>query len=141
MGGERRRGRWSMERKWFLTVVAVIAAAVGLFALLAPAALLASKGVAASAAGELWAREMGVAILSTGVAAFLMRGHADSASLRAFLIANAVLQLGLFPIEIAAFAAGVVTKASGIVPNEVLHLVLAGGFVHFALRIKRAPTV
>jgi hypothetical protein len=126
-----------MGRKWFLTVVAVIAIAVGLFALLAPAALLASKGVAASAAGDLWAREMGVAILSSGVAAFLMRSHADSASLRAFLVANAVLQLGLFPIEIAAYSAGVVTKASGIVPNEVLHLVLASGFVHFALRIKQ----
>jgi hypothetical protein len=128
-----------MGRKLFLTLVAMIAVVVGLFALVAPAALLASKGVAASAAGELWAREMGVAILSSGVAAGLMRGHADSASLRAFLIANAVLQIGLFPIEIAAYAAGVVTKASGIVPNEVLHLVLASGFVHFALRIKRVP--
>jgi hypothetical protein len=93
--------------------------------------------VAPSEAGNLWAREVGVAILSIGVTTFLLKGEGDSPALQAFLVGNAILQIGLFPIEIIAYAKGVVTKISGIAPNSVLHLVLASGFVYFATRIKK----
>ena len=130
-----------MNRKAFLTVVAFIALVVGAFALLAPSALLASKGVAPSEAANVWVREVGIAILATGVATFLLRGHDDTPTLRAFLVGSAVLQAGLFPIEIVAYAHGIITRASGVVPNSVLHVLLAGGFAYFAARVRTAtPT-
>jgi hypothetical protein len=125
-----------MSRKVFLTIVSVIALAVGSLALFAPAALLESKGVAPSEAGNVWARELGVALIAIGVCAVLVRRHDDSPTMRAFLIGNAILQFGLFPIEIAAYSSGVITKASGIIPNSILHVVLAAAFVHFAVRVK-----
>jgi hypothetical protein len=125
-----------MSRKTFLTIVSCIALLIGSVALFAPGALLDSKGVAPSDAGNLWAREVGVALVSIGVAAALMRGHRDSPTLRAFLIGNAILQIGLFPIEIVGYANGVITKLSGIAPNSVLHLTLACAFVYYAARIK-----
>jgi hypothetical protein len=125
-----------MSRKSFLTVVSIIALGVGWFALLAPATLLASKGVAPSEAADVWVREVGIAIVAIGVATFLVRDHGDSPTLRAFLVGNAILQMGLFPIELVAYAHGVITRASGVVPNSVLHVFLAGGFAYFAARVR-----
>jgi hypothetical protein len=125
-----------MSRKIFLTLVSLIALAIGAFALFFPMLLLDSKGVAASAAAAVWVREVGVAIVAAGVAAFLLRDLPDSPALRAFLIANVLLQLGLFPIELLAYHQGVITKASGVVPNSILHLLLAFGFGTFAARIR-----
>jgi hypothetical protein len=128
-----------MKRKTFLSLVSVIAAAVGTLALAAPAALLDSKGVLPAAATKVWVREVGVLIVALGIMAFLVRGAADSPTLRAFLIGNALVQLGLFPIEILAASAGVLTRVSGIVPNSILHLILAVGFLHFARGVASAP--
>ena len=50
-------------------------------------------------------------------------------TLRAILIGNLVVQVGLFPIELIAYANGTITKVSGIVPNTTLHVV----FVEFSL--------
>ena len=127
-----------MSRKVFLSLVALIAMAIGILALLAPGALLESKGVPANAAASVWVREVGVALVAIATIAFLVRAHPDSPTMRAFLAGNALLQLGLLPIEIAAFENGVLTRISGIVPNSVLHVVLACAFVFYALRIKPA---
>src|SRR5690349_25167490 len=97
----------SMSRTTFLTLVSIAALAIGTFATHAPAALLDSKGAIANGAALVWVREVGVAILATGVMTLLMRRQPDSAALRAFLIGNAVLQLGLFPIELIAYTNGI----------------------------------
>lgn len=123
-----------MSQRAFLTIVAFVALAIGGFAAIAPGALLDSKGVLPSEAGNLWARELGVALVALGIVTFLARKHEPSPTLRAFLIGNAVLQVGLFPIEIIAYARGVITSLAGIVPNSVLHLVLACGFAYYASR-------
>jgi hypothetical protein len=133
-----RRYMEGMTRKTFLSLVSVIATAVGLLALAAPAAVLDSKGVVPAAATKVWVREVGVLILALGIMTFLVRGAADSPTLRAFLIGNAIVQIGLFPIEIVAASAGVLTRVSGIVPNSILHLTLAAGFLHFARRVASA---
>jgi hypothetical protein len=77
-------------------------------------------------------------MVALGVLMFLVRKHDDSPTLRAVLLGNAIVQLGLLPIEIRAYQQGVLGLASGILPNSVLHIVLAAGFVLFAMRI-RAP--
>jgi hypothetical protein len=122
----------------FLTFAGVIALAVGTMALGFPQVLLASKGVVIGPAVVVWVREVGVALLAIGVMAMLVRRAPDSAAVRAFLVGNAVLQAGLFPIEIAAYQAGTITLLSGVVPNSVLHLLLASGFSWFAWRTRVA---
>ncbi len=121
-----------MNRKTFLTIASVIAFAVGTIAALFPMAILESKGVTPGAPVIVWIRQVGVAILGIGLVSFLIRGHAPSATIRAFLYGNAAHQLMLAPIEVVAFRAGTITKLSGIVPNTVLHVLLATGFLYFA---------
>ena len=73
-----------MNRKLFLTLASVIALAFGSFAFFQPALLLQSKGVVLDAAANVWMQEAGIALISIGVAAFLLRGQLDSPALRAF---------------------------------------------------------
>ena len=125
-----------MNRNHFLTLTSLIASAIGLFALLQPALLLESKGIVLNAGANVWMQETGMALVSIGVMAFLMRGQPDSPALRAFLTGNTLLQVGLLWIELSALANGVITKFSGIVPNAVLHVLLALGFSYFAITMK-----
>jgi len=125
------------SRKLFLTLAALIALAVGSVALFAPALLLASKGVA-SATAEVWMREVGVLLIAAGVVSLLVRGEPDSPALRAVLLGNGLIQIGLFPIEIAAYQAGTIIALSGIVPNSLLHLVLGAGFAYHAFALRTA---
>lgn len=126
-----------MNRKTFLTIAAAVATAVGVIALAAPSLVLAGKGVPVGPAVTVWVREVGILLVALGVTTFLLRGHPDSPTMRAFLLGNGLLQVGLFPIEIAAFAEGTITRLDGIAPSSILHLVLAAGFFHHARRIGR----
>jgi hypothetical protein len=76
---------------------------------------------------------------SAGVIMFLVRRHAESPTLRAIFFGNAIVQIGLLPIELAAYHERVITRISGIIPNSLLHLVLASGFWVFAVRMTRTP--
>lgn len=102
--------------------------------MISPAGLLESKGVVPNDAAELWVRQVGLLIFVLGVMSSLMRGHPDSPTLNAFLLGNAVLQACLFPIELVAWSNGLITRASGVIPNSVLHLALAVGFVWFFVK-------
>jgi hypothetical protein len=126
-----------MTRKAFLTSVGTIALAIGVFALTWPAALLASKGVAPNPVAKVWVREVGVLILASGVLTLLVRKHPDSPTLRAFLFSSALVHAGLLPIEIAAWTTGVLPGLGPILPNSVLHVVVATGFLYYALRARR----
>lgn len=121
-----------MNRRLFLTLASIVALAVGIFALLQPALLLQSKGIVSNAAANVWMQETGIALISIGVVALLLRGQPDSPTLRAFLIGNTVLQVGLLTIELMAFAEGIITRLSGVAPNCGLHVVLAMGFGYYA---------
>lgn len=125
-----------VSRSLFLTFVALIATSVGGVALLAPEVMLASKGITGNAAARVWMQEVGAVLIAVGVTAWLVRGHEDSPTLRALLWGNALLQLGLLPIELIACAQGVIPNAAGIVPNTVLHVLLAFGFVTYARAIR-----
>jgi hypothetical protein len=129
-----------MNRTAFLTFASLVALGVGAFAVLMPAAFLHSKGVGPNPAADVWMREVGVMLLSIGVMVFAVRRHAASPTLRAFLVGNVILQLGLLPIEILAFRGGVITQVSGIVPNSILHGLLAFGFAYFAVTMRGQPS-
>jgi hypothetical protein len=128
-----------MTRQAFLTFSSVVAFGVAIFALCFPGGLLAGKGVEPERALLVWVREVGALILAAGVTTFLSRKAPDGVALRSVLIGNAVLHLGLLPIELMAFSAGIITKLSGVAPNSLLHALLAVGFVTYARRIRVGP--
>lgn len=129
-----------MDRKLFLTGVACVAFGVGVVALLGPGLFLETgKGALPSEAAKVMMREVGVLLLAVGLLGWLVRGHPDSPTLRAILVANAALQVGIFPIEIVAYQRGVFPLLSGILPNSVFHVVAAAGFVHFAAKVDVGP--
>lgn len=125
-----------MNRKVFLTLAAAIALSVGTLALLFPADLLASKGTVPSEAANVWMREVGVLLLCIGVMVGLVRGHADSPTMKALMLGNLLVQLGLLATELVGYTNGVITKLSGVLPNSVLHVLLAMGFAYFWMRGK-----
>lgn len=125
-----------MSRSLFLTIAALIAIGVGGMALLGPEVMLSSKGIVGNAAARVWMREVGAVLLAVGVTAWLVRNHEDSPTLQALLWGNAVLQLGLLPIELIARAQDVIPNTGGIVPNTVLHVVLAAGFINHARAVR-----
>jgi len=125
-----------MTRQTFLTLGAAVALAVAAFALILPEALLDGKGVRPNPALVVWVREVGVLILAAGITVALVRKAPDSGALRGVLIGNAVLHLGLLPIELLAYAQGVLTKLGGVVPNSALHVALAFGFAVYARRMR-----
>jgi hypothetical protein len=129
-----------MTRKRFLTIASFVALAVGALGVVLPGFFLESKGVAPNAAASMWLREVGVVLVAAGVTAFLVRGHGDSPTLQAILIGNLVVQVGLFPIELIAYANGTITRVSGIVPNTALHVVLASGFAYYLATMKGKPS-
>ncbi|MES2948309.1 MAG: hypothetical protein V4858_07185 [Pseudomonadota bacterium] len=120
-----------MKQKTFLTIAAAIALGVGTGAIVFPAALLASKGTVPSAAADLWMRETGVLLVCIGVVAGLVRSHTDSPTMRALMLGNLLVQLGLLATEVLGYANGVITQLSGVMPNSVLHIALAAGFAYF----------
>ena len=125
-----------VSRYWFLTFASVVAFAVGGAALVTPQAMLATKGIVGNAAAQVWVREVGVLLLAVGTIGWCVRAHGDSATLRVLLWSNALLQLALLPIEIVAHVQGVIPALAGIVPNTVLHAVLAAGFVVHARAVR-----
>ena len=125
-----------VSRYWFLTLASLVAVGVGGAALVAADAMLAAKGIADNAAAQVWVREVGALLLAVGFIVWRVRSHGDSATLRVLLFGNALLQLALLPIEVVAYAQGVIPALMGIVPNTVLHVVLAAGFVVHARAVR-----
>lgn len=125
-----------MNRSRFLMLAALIAVAVGGVALVAPDLMLSSKGIEGNAAARVWMQELRAALLAAGATLWLVRNHDDSPTLQALLWGNAVLQLGLVPIEPIALAREVIPNTAGVVPNTVVHVVLAIGFIAYARAIR-----
>ncbi|MES2934402.1 MAG: hypothetical protein V4805_13045 [Pseudomonadota bacterium] len=127
-----------MNRSLFLSLAATVAVAVGLFALLFPAVLLASKGTAPSLVANVWVREVGAILLMIGISAAAMRRHPDSPTLRVFFFSNAMIQLALLLIEVIAYQQGTITLLSGILPNSIIHILLGSGFIYYWRRMPSA---
>jgi hypothetical protein len=125
-----------MTRKPFVMLAALVGLAVGALAVLAPFALLETKGIAADPVVAVWVREVGVLILVLAIVLVGVRDEPDSRALRAIFVGNALVHLGLFPIEIAAYARGAIPNLGGIVPNSLVHVVLCAGFAYHAARMR-----
>ena len=121
-----------MTRSTFLSVAASVALLVGGLALLAPAILLAElKHAEVTPAAMVMARTVGVLLLCVGALALLVRRHPDSRTMRAVLLANLLVQLGLLPIDPLAWYGGAFHTLGSFVPNTLIHLGLAAGFAFY----------
>ena len=110
----------------------LVSLSVACLALAGPGWLLAGKGVEPSASTSVWVREVGALIMAFGVITFQVRRSIDPLALRAVLVGGALLHFVLLPIELVAYWQGVITKASGVVPNSVLHVIFGLASLHFA---------
>lgn len=127
-----------MSRKTFLTIASLIALAIGSLALFGPALLIGTlKAAVPNEAAIVMARTVGVLLISVGVLAFLVRGHGDSPTMAAFLKANLLLQLALIPIDPLAYLDGTYGTLASFVPNTLVHILLAVGFIHYLLQMSR----
>lgn len=122
-----------MKLKTFLSIVSPVALIIGLIALFYPSLLLESKGVVPQESVKVWMSEVGVLLISTGIILFLVRKEEKSKALKAILIGNTIIQIGLLCIEILAYQRGVIKEISGIIPNSILHIILSIGFIYYLL--------
>jgi hypothetical protein len=130
-----------MKRKTFLTITSVVASLIGILALTSPGVLIESvKYAAPSETANVMARTVGILLISVGVLDFLVRDHEDSPTLRSVLIANLVLQIGIMPIDPSAYANGVYGTLGSFVPNTILHICLASGFVYYLVKMKKGES-
>lgn len=128
-----------MNRKNFLTLAAMIGGTVGLLALAMPEWVLQAKGITSEPAA-VWVRQVGVLLMATAGAAAAVRAHAGSPTLAVLLWANAFIQLGLLAVEAVAWAAGTLPALSGVLPNGIVHLLLAAGFAWHGQGVKSEMT-
>ncbi len=127
-----------MKRSTFLTLAAFVACLIGAIALFLPAVLLVDMKYAnPSATGIVMARTAGAFLLSFGVLNFLVRNDAASSTLMHILMANAVLQLLILPVDPLAYVSGVYGSVLSFAPNTILHIFLFSGFVFFWFQTKR----
>jgi len=127
-----------MSRKIFLTIVACVALLIGCFALVAPSVLIEQvKYAAPSPTADVMARTVGVLLISFGVLNFLVRNHGDSPTMKSILIANALLQIGIMPIDPYAYYTGVFGDMSAFVPNTILHILVFSGFIYYLVKMPK----
>ena len=128
-----------MNRKTFLTIASVIGLLISLFGMLAPEVFLANVKMAApNATAIVMGRTACVFLFSISLMAFLVRDHEDSPTLEAFLTANLIMQLGIMPVDPLAYLNGVFSTYWSFVPNTIVHILLAGGFAYYLVKLKKA---
>lgn len=126
-----------MNRSLFLILGAAVAAAIGLLALVAPHTLLTElKYAQSNPAAEVMARTIGVLLLSVALVNFLVRKHPDSPTLKAILIGDLFLQLAILPIDPWAFYNGTFNTLASFIPNTIIHILLASGFIYYLATMK-----
>lgn len=127
-----------MRRSAFLTIAAFVACMIGSIALFLPTVLLVEmKNANPSAEGVVMARTAGAFLLSFGILNFLVRNDVASSTLMHVLMANAVLQILILPVDPLAYIAGVYGSAMSFIPNTILHIALLSGFVFYWFQCKR----
>lgn len=121
-----------MSRRSFLTFAAFVACSIGAIAVVSPMTLLVDmKSAVPHGSALVMARTAGVFLLSFGVLNFLARGDADSATMEHLLLANALLQALILPVDPMAYAMGVYASVLSFIPNSILHVGLLFGFVYY----------
>lgn len=126
-----------MKRSTFLTITSLIAFIIGSVALFFPAFLLESKGVLNNPAANIWMSEVGILLIAVAVVVFMIRNEKASLTLKSIFVGLLLIQSGLLFIEALAFYKGVITKAGGVIPNGILHMVLIFCLLYYLIGIHK----
>ncbi len=126
-----------MSQKQFLTFSALVACSIGSIALFFPSVLLVEmKAATASGTALVMARTAGAFLLSVGILNFMVRADKASPTMASVLLANALLQVFILPIDPIAYFTGVYGNPMSFIPNTILHIGLLFGFAHFWRKTK-----
>ncbi|HEX5172030.1 MAG TPA: hypothetical protein VFW11_22785, partial [Cyclobacteriaceae bacterium] len=125
----------NMKRSIFLIITAVLSLLIGIMCLLSPDKMADGFGVAVTPLIIMLIREAGVSNLCMGFLNFAVRNHSDSMSLKAVLFFNMAYHALILPINIYGWSQGILS-VDQVGPAFGIHLLLAIGFLLYALKIK-----
>lgn len=120
-----------MSRQTFLTIASAVSLLFSAYMIAAPGKMMEGMGVGPNAGTNVVLQAMSVMLLSIAVMTFLARKDPGSQALRAILIGNVVMHTVALPIDWIAYAQGVFTQLSGILPGTIIHVIFALGFIYF----------
>ena len=118
-----------MQRRQFLTMSLVIYGFLGLGLLAAPASFMALFSASFDAMSNLTSRIFGVALLSSALIFWWVRGSALSDALLAILRANCIYVLGVILLAVLAISAGTMNAFGWVL--IAVHAILAVGFGYY----------
>ncbi len=118
-----------MKRSTFLAISAILALLFGLGFLLFPQASVTAFGMEATPGVLSFARALGSILVGLGILNWMARNDRMSASLRAILWGNFIIQAILSVLNIFDITSGVVNASAWF--GEVVHVLLAIGFLYY----------
>jgi|GEM_PF-520388 len=124
-----------MKRSIFLLITAVLGTLFGLMMITMPDKAAEGFGVTATAELALSYQLFGSMILSFGVLNFIVRNHADSATLKAVLIFNVSVHLLTMIFDLYG-GYSEIFEFTKIIPNQIIHLFIGIGSLMYLLKIK-----
>jgi len=123
-----------MKRSIFLLITAVLGLLIGIMCLLFPDKMVAGFGVTVTPLILMLIREAGACNLSMGYLNIAVRNHSDSKSLKTVLLFNMAYHVLILPANIYGWLHGILSVGQAG-PAFVIHLLLAIGFLVYALRV------
>jgi len=124
-----------MKRSIFLVITALLGLLIGVFCLFFPEKMAEGFGITATPLIIMFFREAGAFNLGIGYLNFAVRNHADSKTMKVVLLFNMVYHVLILPANVYGWSSGIMT-AGQMGPAFVIHLLLAIGFLVYALKVK-----
>ncbi len=124
-----------MKRSLYLLITAILGLLIGITCLLTPEKMADGFGMAANTLVLMLIREAGAANLGMGYLNFAVRNHPDSRTMKTVLLFNMVYHLLILPANLYGWSKGIFTL-SQVGPAFAIHLLLAIGFLWYAVKIK-----
>ena len=125
-----------MKRKTFFLIAAIIGVLFSVVILSGPAKMIGNMGGQPCDTTNVVLQVVSVMLFSMAVITFLARNDPGSIALRAIIIGSIVLHIVSIPVDLIAYQKGIFTQLSGIIPGQVIHVILAIGFI---LCLKNLP--
>jgi len=124
-----------MKRSIFLLINAVLFLFIGMMCLFFPDKMAAGFGMTITPVILMMVREAGACNLSMGYLNFATRNHSDSKSLKTVLFFNMAYHVLILQANIYGWSQGVLSIGQAFTSFGI-HLLLAIGFLLYALRMK-----
>lgn len=124
-----------MKRSIFFIITAVISLVLGVMCLVFPEKMAAGFGMTVTPLIIMMIREAGACNLSMGYLNFSVRNDGDSKTMKAVLLFNMAYHALMLTVNIYGISNNVMPIGQ-IAPVFSIHLVIALGFLYYALKIK-----